>query len=461
MLNGYEGFCMSKPPVAAIVLAAGKGTRMKSGMHKVLHKIAGQSMIAHLLDSVTSFSPERIVLVVGAQREQLQAAVPDVSFAVQDPQYGTGHAVQCAEAELNGFKGDILILYGDVPLLRAQSLEKMIAALHSPVEGVEPVACVMTFTPIDAGAYGRVETDHRGVITKMVEFKDANDKERALETCNSGIMAVRSEHLFRLLAKVTNDNAQSEYYLPDIIKIAASEDLISVTVHTLESEVAGVNSRADLANVENQWQQQRRAEAMAAGVTLVDPSSVWFSFDTQLGQDVIIEPNVFFGPSVVVADGVMIRGFSHLEGCTIGKGAEIGPFARLRPGTQLGEKTKIGNFVEIKKSVLSAGAKVNHLSYIGDATIGEKANIGAGTITCNYDGFFKYKTEIGAGAFIGSNSSLVAPVSIGAGAIIGAGSVVTKPAGSDALVVTRADQREIPGWAGNFRIRQNAKKTQK
>jgi bifunctional UDP-N-acetylglucosamine pyrophosphorylase / glucosamine-1-phosphate N-acetyltransferase len=452
---------MSKPPVAAIVLAAGKGTRMKSGLHKVLHKIAGQAMIAHLLNSVRIFSPERVVLVVGAQREQLQAAVSEVAFAVQDPQYGTGHAVQCAEAELVGFKGDILILYGDVPLLRAHSLERMIAALHAPVGGVEPVACVMTFTPADAGAYGRVQTDHRGVITKMVEFKDASDKERAIKTCNSGIMAVRSEHLFRLLAKVTNDNAQSEYYLPDIIKIAASEGLISVTVHTSESEVAGVNSRADLASVENQWQQQRRADAMATGVTLIDPDSVWFSFDTQLGQDITIEPNVFFGPGVVVADGVMIRGFSHLEGCTIGKGAEIGPFARLRPGTELGENTKIGNFVEIKKSVLSAGAKVNHLSYIGDAIIGEKANIGAGTITCNYDGFFKYQTVIGAGAFIGSNSSLVAPVSIGAGAIIGAGSVITKPAGHDALVVTRADQKEIPGWAGNFRTRQNAKKTQK
>ncbi len=452
---------MSKSPVAAIVLAAGKGTRMKSGLHKVLHPIAGQPMITHLLSAVASFSPERVVLVVGAQREQLESAVSGVAFAVQDPQHGTGHAVQCAQSALAGFSGDVLILYGDVPLLSAQSLERMIEALHTPVSGKEPVACVLTFTPEDAAAYGRVQCDAHGVVTKMVEFKDANADERAIRTCNSGIMAVRSAHLFALLARVTNDNAQQEYYLPDIIKIAALDGHISVAVSTTENEVAGVNSRNDLAAVENMWQQQRRAQAMADGVTLIDPATVWFSFDTKLGRDVIVEPNVFFGPGVTVDDNVVIRAHCHLEGCVIGSGAEIGPFARLRPGAQLGTNTKVGNFVEIKKSTLAAGAKVNHLSYIGDASIGEKANIGAGTITCNYDGFFKYKTEIGAGAFIGSNSSLVAPVIIGAGAIIGAGSVVTKDANADALAVTRAEQKEFSGWAEKFRTRQSAKKVVK
>ncbi len=452
---------MSKTPVAAIVLAAGKGTRMKSDLHKVLHPLAGRPMIHHLLASVDQFSPERVVLVVGAQRDQLEAAVPHVQFAVQDPQHGTGHAVQCAQAALAGFEGHVLILYGDVPLLRAASLQRMIDALETPVDGLLPVACVLTFVPADAAAYGRVQTDARGVVTKMVEFKDATPAERAITLCNSGIMAVRSSQLFDLLARVTNNNAQGEYYLPDIIGIAAGDGNIAVVVETDETEVAGVNSRADQASVELMWQQRRRAEAMAGGATLVDPATVWFSFDTHLGRDVTIEPNVVFGPGVVISDGVIIHAFSHLEGCSVATGAVVGPYARLRPGAELGAGVKVGNFVEIKKSILGAGAKVNHLSYIGDADVGANANIGAGTITCNYDGFFKYRTQIGAGAFIGSNSSLVAPVTIGAGTIVGAGSVITKKTGDDALAVTRADQREIAGWAETFRTRQTAKKLKK
>ncbi len=445
---------MSKRPVAAIVLAAGKGTRMKSDLHKVLHPIAGKPMIRHLLDSVDAFSPDRKVLVVGAQREQLEAALPDVTFAVQDPQLGTGHAVLCARAALDGFSGDVLILYGDVPLVSVATMQAMISALTEKSASI----AVLVFEPVDAAAYGRVEIDARGIVTKMVEYKDASAAERAIRTCNSGMMAVRGEHLFELLDKVDNKNAQQEYYLPDIVKLAAADGLQTVAVMAEEAEVAGVNSRADLAAMEQAWQQARRSAAMADGVTLLDPATVWFSHDTMLGRDVLIEPNVFFGPGVRVADAVTIRAHCHLEGCTIGAKSDIGPFARLRPGAELHAKVKIGNFVEVKKSVLEAGAKVNHLSYIGDARIGAGANIGAGTITCNYDGFFKYKTEIGAGAFIGSNSSLVAPVKIGAGAIVGAGSVVARDVEADALGVTRATQASHEGWAARFRTRQQAKK---
>ncbi len=445
---------MSKRPVAAIVLAAGKGTRMKSDLHKVLHPIAGKPMIRHLLDSVDAFSPDRKVLVVGAQREQLETALPDVMFAVQDPQLGTGHAVLCARASLDGFSGDVLILYGDVPLVSVATMQRMISALTEKSASI----AVLVFEPADTAAYGRVEIDARGVVTKMVEYKDASAAERAIRTCNSGMMAVRGEHLFELLDKVDNKNAQQEYYLPDIVKLAAADGLQTVAVMAEEAEVAGVNSRADLAAMEHGWQQARRTQAMADGVTLLDPATVWFSHDTTLGRDVVIEPNVFFGPGVRVADAVTIRAHCHLEGCTIGTKSDIGPFARLRPGAELHARVKIGNFVEVKKSVLEAGAKVNHLSYIGDARIGAGANIGAGTITCNYDGFFKYKTDIGAGAFIGSNSSLVAPVKIGAGAIVGAGSVVARDVDADALGVTRATQASHEGWAARFRTRQQAKK---
>jgi bifunctional UDP-N-acetylglucosamine pyrophosphorylase / glucosamine-1-phosphate N-acetyltransferase len=445
---------MTQRPVAAIVLAAGKGTRMKSDRHKVLHPIAGKPMIRHLLDSVNQFSPDKKVVIVGAQREQLEAALPDVTCVVQEPQLGTGHAVLFARDALAGFTGDVLILFGDVPLVAEHTMQKMIEALHARSAAI----CVLAFEPDDAAAYGRVVVDAQGVVTKMVEFKDASADERALRLCNSGMMAVRSEHLFTLLDKIDNNNAQSEYYLPDVVKVARAHGLTAVAVMAAEAEVAGVNSRADLAAMESGWQKTRRIQAMADGVTLIDPATVWFSHDTRIGRDVVIEPNVFFGPGVVVEDRVNIRAHCHLEGCTIGAQSEIGPFARLRPGAELQDKVKVGNFVEIKKAVLETGAKVNHLTYIGDAHIGAGANVGAGTITCNYDGFFKYKTEIGAGAFIGSNSSLVAPVRIGAGAIVGAGSVVTKDVAGDSLGVTRAAQAEHEGWAARFRSKSQAKK---
>ena len=293
---------------------------------------------------------------------------------------------------------------------------------------------------------------------EMVEYRDASEAERAVDLCNSGMMAVRSGDLFRWLAKVTDDNAAGEYYLPDIVNIAAAEGREAVVIIGDPYEAAGVNSRAELAHLELEWQRRRREQVLDEGATLIDPESVWFAFDTRLGRDVTVEPHVVFGPGVTVADGAVIHAFSHIEGATIGAGASIGPFARIRPGTELAEKTKVGNFVELKKARVAAGAKVNHLSYVGDADIGAKANIGAGTITCNYDGFGKHRTVIGAGAFIGSNSALVAPLTIGAGAVVGAGSVITSDVEADSLAVERNEQRGIAGWAKKFRARMAAKK---
>jgi bifunctional UDP-N-acetylglucosamine pyrophosphorylase/glucosamine-1-phosphate N-acetyltransferase len=430
---------------------------MKSARHKVLHPIAGRPMLMHLLASVGELTPERQVVVVGAGREQVEAAVAGkgVSVAVQAEQLGTGHAVAQAHDALAGFAGDVLILYGDVPLVRAETMRAMLERLD---RGDEPRAVVLGFRPDEAAAYGRIIADGQGVIGKMVEYKDASPEERAVTLCNSGLMAVRSTDLFVLLDQIGNDNAAGEYYLPDIVMLPGAQ---SAVIEAEAWEVAGVNSRAELAGVEAVWQGRRRAEAMRDGVTLVAPETVFFSYDTQLGRDVFIEPNVVFGPGVTIADDVVIHAFSHLEGAVVGKGAEIGPYARLRPGAQIGAQAKVGNFVEIKKAALGEGAKANHLSYIGDASVGAGANIGAGTITCNYDGFLKYKTEIGAGAFIGSNSALVAPVSIGDGAIVAAGSVVTQDVPADALCLVRPEQVAKPGWAAAFRTRMKARKAAK
>lgn len=444
-------------PLAVIILAAGQGTRMKSAKHKVLHPVAGRPMLLHLLASIAELRPERQVVVVGAGREQVEAAVAGTGavIAVQQQQLGTGHAVAQAHDALAGFAGDILILYGDVPLVRAETMRAMLDRLNL---GDELRAVVLGFRPEDAGAYGRIITDGNGIIAKMVEYKDADAAERAVTLCNSGLMAVRSTDLFVLLDKIGNDNAAGEYYLPDIVMLPGAQ---SAVIETEAWEVAGVNSRQEQAAIEAAWQDRRRSEAMRDGVTLIAPETVFFAYDTQVGRDVVIEPNVVFGPGVTVADDVMIRAFSHLEGASVGKGAEVGPYARLRPGADIGAQAKIGNFVEIKKAEISEGAKVNHLSYIGDASIGAGANIGAGTITCNYDGFFKYRTEIGAGAFIGSNSALVAPVKIGAGAIVGAGSVVTKDVEADALCLVRPAQEGKSGWAARFRTGMQARKAAK
>jgi bifunctional UDP-N-acetylglucosamine pyrophosphorylase/glucosamine-1-phosphate N-acetyltransferase len=448
---------VTKRPLAAIVLAAGKGTRMKSDLHKVLHKIAGRPMLMHLLASLEELAPERTVVVVGSGREQLEQALAGrgIDIVVQEPQLGTGHAVQQAEAMLAGFEGDVLVLYGDVPFVSAATMRCLVDRLDGDDA---PAAVVLGFRPSDPAAYGRIVADVGGRIRKMVEYKDASLEERAVTLCNSGLMAVRSRDLFALLARVTSDNAAGEYYLPDIVMLAAAEGRVSAVIETGADEVAGINSRAELAEQERAWQQRRRAQAMTDGATLIDPETVWFSHDTPLGRDVLVEPNVWFGPGVTIEDGVTIHAFSHLEGAYVASGAEVGPYARLRPGAELGRKSKVGNFVEVKKSKLGEGAKANHLTYLGDAEIGAGANIGAGTITCNYDGFFKYRTEIGAGAFIGSNSALVAPVRIGAGAIVGAGSVVTRDVEADALALGRGEQKAKPGWAAKFRAMMQAKK---
>jgi len=447
---------MSRPPFAAVILAAGKGTRMKSDLHKVLHPIAGRPMLLHLLASVEALGPERGVVVVGAGREQVAAAVAGagVEVVTQEPQLGTAHAVRQAEAELADFSGDILILYGDVPLVPAETMARMLARLH---EADEPVAVVLGFQPADGLAYGRIAA-RGGIIDKMVEYKDASPEERALTLCNSGLMAARATDLWALLARVGNDNAAGEYYLPDIVMLAAADGRRSAVIEAEPWEVAGVNSRAELALVEAEWQRRRRAAVMAEGATLIAPETVWFAHDTVIGRDVVIEPNVFFGPGATIGDNVTIHAFSHIEGATVAAGAEIGPYARLRPGAEIGEKAKVGNFVEIKKARLGKGAKANHLTYIGDAEVGEGANVGAGTISCNYDGFFKYRTMIGAGAFIGSNSALVAPVTIGDGAIVAAGSVVTADVPADALALARGRQEVKPGWAARFRALMAAKK---
>jgi bifunctional UDP-N-acetylglucosamine pyrophosphorylase/glucosamine-1-phosphate N-acetyltransferase len=444
-------------PLAVIILAAGQGTRMKSALHKVLHPIAGRPMLLHLLASTAELSPERQVVVVGAGREQVEKAVAGkgVAVAVQDKQLGTGHAVAQAHDALAGFAGDVLILYGDVPLVSATTMRAMIDRLN---RGDEPRAVVLGFRPADAAAYGRIIADGQGVIGKMVEYKDASEAERAVTLCNSGLMAVRSTDLFVLLDSIGNDNAAGEYYLPDIVMLPGGQ---SAVIETEAFEVAGVNSRIELAGVEAAWQAQRRLAAMRDGATLVAPETVFFSHDTVIGKDVVIEPNVVFNPGVTVEDDVVIHAFSHLEGATVRRGAEIGPYARLRPGADIGTGAKVGNFVEIKKATLGEGAKANHLSYIGDAAVGANANIGAGTITCNYDGFGKYRTEIGAGAFIGSNSALVAPVKVGDGAIVGAGSVLTRDVEPDALAVARGKQESRAGWAKAFRERMSAKKARK
>ena len=450
---------MSKRPVAAIILAAGKGTRMKSDLHKVLHPIAGKPMLMHLLSSVDALAPARKIVVVGSGKEQLESALigTDIALVVQEPQLGTGHAVQQAEATLAGFDGDVLILYGDVPLVSSATMQRMVDRLG---DVDRPVAVVLGFRPADPGAYGRIVSNDEHAIRKMVEFKDASPTERAITLCNSGLMAISARDLFALLTKVGNANAAGEYYLPDVVMIALQQGRSSAVIETDAEEVTGVNSRAELATMEAQWQARRRRQAMDDGATLIAPETVWFAHDTVIGRDVVIEPNVFFAPGVVIADSVIIHGFSHIEGTSVARGAEIGPFARLRPGTVLEEKSKVGNFVEMKKARLGMGAKANHLTYLGDADVGAGANIGAGTITCNYDGFLKYRTEIGAGAFIGSNSALVAPVTIGDGAIVAAGSVVTADVHADALAIARGSQEVKPNWARRFREVMAAKKAQ-
>lgn len=440
---------------AAIILAAGKGTRMKSDLHKVLHPIAGKPMLMHLLDSFEDLSPKHTVVVAGDRREQLEEALDGrgVTTALQDPQLGTAHAALQAQDALSGFDGNILVTFGDVPMVQARTVRKLIEAL----DGGAKVA-VLGFRPEDPLQYGRIIADADGTVHKMVEYKDATEREKKTRLCNSGLIVAHSDDMWPLLLSVGNDNAQGEYYLPDVATNAIARGNKVVVVECAADEVAGINSRAELADAEMRWQAARRERAMAEGASLRAPDTVFFSHDTALGRDVTIEPHVVFGPGVRVTDGVHIKAYTHLEGATLAKGVQVGPFARLRPGAVLEENSFVGNFVEMKKAILGKGSKASHLSYIGDTTVGENANIGAGTITCNYDGYFKYRTVIGDRAFIGSNSALVAPVVIGPDSIVAAGSTVSRDVGAGDLRMVRGEQLVKQGWADRFHDTMKKKK---
>ena len=442
---------------AVVILAAGKGSRLKSGMHKVLHNIAGRPIIEHLMAQVAIVQPAKTIVIVGDERQQVIDQVSDrATCVVQEPQLGTGHAVAQAKEALEGFDGDVIMLLGDAPFITAVTMIEMLERLRA---ADEPAVVVLGFEPDDALQYGRVITHADMTIEKMVEFKDANEAERATRLCNSGLMAATASDLFDLLERVDNNNAQGEYYLPDIVNVAVKDGrTCAAVVAEKPEEVLGINSRKELAAAERQWQELRREEALENGVTLKAPDTVFFSYDTELATDVTIEPNVVFGPGVKVERGARIRAFSHLEGAHVGEDCEVGPYARLRPGAVMEKTSKVGNFVEMKKAVLGEGAKANHLTYLGDATVGAGANIGAGTITCNYDGYFKHQTRIGERAFIGSNSALIAPVEIGADAIVAAGSAVSRDVAAGELRMVRAEQMVKPGWADRFHDTMKKKK---
>ncbi|THD73370.1 bifunctional UDP-N-acetylglucosamine diphosphorylase/glucosamine-1-phosphate N-acetyltransferase GlmU [Thalassobius vesicularis] len=429
---------------ALIILAAGMGTRMNSDLPKVLHQIAGAPLLIHAMKSGAALAPERTVIVTGHGADLVEAAAldwdEDAQFALQSEQLGTAHAVDQARPLLAEYEGDVIVLYGDTPFIQPETLEAMVEARakHDVV--------VLGFTAADPGRYGRLVMTGTS-LDRIVEFKDATDEERAITLCNSGVICADSATLFSLIDAVGNDNAAGEYYLTDIIGIARSRGLSATAVTCNEAETLGINSRAELAAAEAAWQARARLIAMEDGVTLIAPETVFFAHDTVIGRDSIVEPNVVFGPGVTVESGARIRAFTHLEGCHVSQRASVGPFARLRPGAELAEDVRIGNFVEVKSSYIDEGAKVNHLSYIGDATIGKAANIGAGTITCNYDGVMKHQTEIGPRAFIGSNTMLVAPVKIGRDAMTAAGSVITADVPAEALAMSRAKQEVKPGLA--------------
>jgi bifunctional UDP-N-acetylglucosamine pyrophosphorylase / glucosamine-1-phosphate N-acetyltransferase len=444
----------------AVVLAAGEGKRMRSHLPKALHPIAGRSMLAHVLDAVGKAGADALAVVVGPGREDVAAEArlraPHARVFVQAERFGTAHAVLAAREAISGGYDDILVLFADTPLVRPGTLSGLREKL---AEGAGVVA--LGFAPADPTGYGRLLTDGGGTLAAIREHKDATPDERTVGVCNAGLMALDGARALGWLARIGNSNAQNEYYLPDAVAIARAEGAACAHVMAPAEEVRGVNDRVQLAAAEAEIQNRLRRDAMLDGATLVAPETVFFSFDTVLGADVLVEPHVVFGPGVSVGDGCVIHSFSHLEGATLAKNVAIGPYARLRPGARLSEKARIGNFVEIKQAEIGEGAKVNHLTYIGDASVGPRANIGAGVITCNYDGFLKYRTTIGADAFIGSNSALVAPVEVGDGAYVGSGSVVTKDVEAAALAVARGRQAVIPGWAAAFRKKMAALKAAK
>ena len=429
---------------ALIILGAGMGTRMNSELPKVLHPIGGAPMIVHAMRAGAGLSPEKTVIVAGHGAEAVSKAAlaydPDAQTVLQSEQLGTAHAVAKARHALDGFDGDAVVLYGDTPFIKPETLEAMATARakHDII--------VLGFEAADPGRYGRLITDG-DALDRIVEFKDTSDEERAVTLCNSGVIMANAKTLFELIDAVGNDNASGEFYLTDIIGIGRDKGLSATVVACDEAETLGVNSRAELIAAEADFQARARTEAIDDGVTLLAPDTVFFAYDTVLGRDAVIEQNVVFGPNVTIESGATIRAFSHLEGCHVAQGAIVGPYARLRPGTELQEKTKVGNFVEIKNTVVAEGAKVNHLTYVGDADVGARANIGAGTVTCNYDGVFKHHTSIGADAFIGSGTMLVAPVKVGQEAMTGSGSVITKDVPAGDLGVGRARQENKTGFA--------------
>ncbi|MCA0424386.1 MAG: bifunctional UDP-N-acetylglucosamine diphosphorylase/glucosamine-1-phosphate N-acetyltransferase GlmU [Proteobacteria bacterium] len=435
----------------AIVLAAGEGTRMNSAKPKVLHKVAGQTLLARALGSVVKARFAKAAVVVGpnhqAVADEARRVMPGVDCYVQTERRGTAHAVLQARSSIAEGYDAVVVLFGDTPLVRTETVQRLAAAVH----GGAGVA-VMGFHAKDPTGYGRLLTDG-GELLAIREHKDATDAERQVTLCNGGMMALSGRRALELLDAIDDNNAQKEFYLTSAVEVARAEGMLAVVVEVPELEAFGVNDRLQQAMAEAVIQKRLRQEALRSGVTLIAPETVFLAPDTKIGRDVVIEPNVVFGPGVVIDDGAVIHAFSHIEGAHIGKGASVGPFARLRPGADLAVDVKVGNFVEVKNAKVAEGAKISHLSYIGDATVGAEANIGAGTITCNYDGFRKFVTEIGAGAFVGSNSALVAPVKIGDGAYVGSGSVVTKDVPANALAVARGHQMVKAGWADSFRAR--------
>jgi bifunctional UDP-N-acetylglucosamine pyrophosphorylase/glucosamine-1-phosphate N-acetyltransferase len=442
-----------------VVLAAGEGTRMRSSLAKVLHPVAGQSLLAHVLDATPQGTAAALAVVIGPDHgsvaDQVRRIRPDAAIFVQRDRLGTAHAVLAAREAIARGADDLLVAFGDTPLISSETFER----LRAPLKNGAALA-VLGFRAADPTGYGRLllEGDH---LLAIREQADASPEERKITLCNAGVMAFDGKKALKVLEKISNANSKSEYYLVDAVAIVREEGLEAVVIETSEDEVRGINTKAQLAEAEAVMQARLRKSALEAGVTLIAPETVYLAADTKFGRDVTIEPFVVIGPGVTIADGAVIHSFSHIVQATIGKNASVGPYARLRPGTSLGDGARIGNFVETKAATLEAGVKVNHLSYIGDAHVGENTNIGAGTITCNYDGFSKHKTTIGKGAFVGTNSSLVAPVKIGDGAYIGSGSVITKDVPADALAVERSPQNNREGGAKRYREMKTRAKTPK
>ncbi len=459
-MAGMTGKNSPARPSAVVILAAGKGTRMRSDLPKVLHAIGGAPMLHHAMRSALALAPERLAVVVGNGAEAVAAAarnlVPDASICKQSEQRGTGHAVRMAAEAMAGFEGDLFVLFGDTPFIESGTLHRMKAARAA---GADIVA--LGFEAVEPGGYGRMVTGAGDSLERIVEVKDATAADLAITLCNSGVLAADSQTLFSLLAGLRNDNAKGEYYLTDVVALGRARGLDARMVRCAEMETLGINDRVGLAAAEAAFQSRARRAAMLGGATMTAPDTVYLAWDTAIGRDVTIGPNVVIGPGVTIADGATIGAFCDLGDCEIGPGAKVGPFARLRGGVKVGAGCRIGNFVEMKNVELGEGAKASHLAYVGDASVGPGANIGAGSVTCNYDGFAKHRTEIGAGAFIGTNSSLVAPVRVGENAYVGTGTVVTRDVPDDALALARTPQTNREGMALRLREQMRARAEKK